>query len=247
MVSDQKGQLERLLLVKPWVAETSVVGGEVVLIEVLTPTKTLSHRITRQLQVYSSQVTALLLVDAQGLLQFAENIAKVPCFDATSYTLSVAVHGVALPDDSTRVLAILHRPNVGRKEVGDLVSPVASDEGDFAFLAGRVEGPEEGQEIIHRCSRTDLDTNGVGNTAEELDVSVVDLPGSVADPKEVSGRVVVFLGVGICGRRRRVDGVVHEASESFLVFKEEALVAGEQVHGVKLLGLIRTDGVHKPE
>ena len=207
MVGNQKRQLQSLLLVQPWIAKAGVVGRQVILVEVLTPTQALRDSIARELQVNTTEVAALLLVDAQRLLQLAEDVAEGASLDAAADALRVAVHGVALPDHCTGILAVLDRTDMRWKKLADQGSAVASDERDLALFPGRVQGAEEGQDVGHRRRRSYLDANGVRNTSEELDVGVVDLAGAITDPEEVSRRVVVLLCVG---RGRRMQGVVQE-------------------------------------
>lgn len=104
------------------------------------------------------------------------------------------MHGVALPDDASAVLRVLDGADVLGEQLGDLAGAVAGDEGDFAGLAGRVEGAEQGEDVFGWGGGADLDADGVCDAAEELDVGVVELAGAVTDPDEVGGCVVVLLG-----------------------------------------------------
>src|SRR5690606_10055159 len=90
----------------------------------------------------------------------------------------------------------------------DLGRAVARDEGDFADLAGGVEGAQQGHQVRDRGGRADLDADRVGDAAEVLDVCAVDLAGAVADPEEVRRGVVVgFLAcAGGCVGLGRGDG-----------------------------------------
>lgn len=194
MIRYQERQLKRLLFVQSRVTETRVIRRQVILIQALTSTQALRHRFTSQLQVHTTQVTALLLVDAQRLLQLAVDVVEASRLDARGGGEGVAVHGVALPDDAAAVLGVLDGADVLREEVADLGGAVARDEGDFAGLARGVEGAEEGEQVRGRGAGADLDADGVGDAAEELDVGVVDLARAVADPDEVRRGVVVLLG-----------------------------------------------------
>ena len=133
----------------------------------------------------AAEVTTLLLVDAQGILQLGVNVVEAAGLDAGGGGDGVAVHGVALPDDAAAVLGALYGADVLGEEVAHAVGAVASDEGDLAGLAVWVEGAQQGEEVVDWCRGADLDADGVGDAAEELDVRVVDLPGAVADPDEV--------------------------------------------------------------
>lgn len=139
-------------------------------------------------------------MDAQRLLQLAVDVVEASRLDARGGGEGVAVHGVALPDDAAAVLGVLDGADVLREEVADLGGAVARDEGDLAGLARGVEGAEEGEEVRRRGAGADLDANGVGDAAEELDVGMVDLARAVADPDEVRRGVVVLLGLRGDGR-----------------------------------------------
>lgn len=155
------------------------------------------------------------------------------------------MHGVTLPDDCARVLGVLDGADVLGEEVADLAGAVAGDEGDFARFPVRVEGAEEVEDVGERGRGPDLDADGVGDAAEELDVGVVDLAGAVADPEEVRRGVVV----GLAGRRRGRrghGGVLHVARQGLLVLEEEALVAGEELDRVEA-GLAGLDGLEEAQ
>lgn len=194
MVGHQKGQLESLLLVQPRVAERRVVCRKVVLVEPLAAAQALGDGIARELEVDAAEVAALLLVDAERLLELAVDVVEAAGLDARWGGEGVAVHGVALPDDAAAVLGVLDGADVRGEQVGDLAGAVAGDEGDLAGLAGGVEGAQQSEEVLGGRGRADLDADRVGDAAEELDVGVVELARAVADPDEVSRGVVVLLG-----------------------------------------------------
>lgn len=250
MVGHQKRELESLLLVKPRVAEGRVIRRKVVLVEPLAAAQALGDGIARELEVDAAEVAALLLVDAQRLLELAVDVVEAAGLYARGRGEGVAVHGVALPDDAAAVLGVLDGADVRGEQGGDFAGAVAGDEGDFAGLAGGVEGAEQGEEVLGGRGRADLDADGVGDAAEELDVGVVELARAVADPDEVSRGVVVLLGFitsdGSDGGRRTgrsagpadagVGGLLHEASQGLLVLEQEALVAGVELDGLELAG-----------
>ena len=124
----------------------------------------------------------------------------MPGFDALRGGEGVAVHGVALPDDD--VAACLDGADVRGQVLGDEAFAVAGDEGDFADFAAGVDDVEEGDEFGGEHGGADFDADGVFEAAEVFDVGAVELAGSVADPEEVGGGVVVaFFGAGVGGVR----------------------------------------------
>ena len=89
-----------------------------------------------------------------------------------------------MPDDD--VAGFLDCFDVGGKVGGDLVTAVAGDEGDFADFAVRIEEVKEWGQVGGGHGRANFDANGIGETAEEFDVRVARLTGTVAYPEKVS-------------------------------------------------------------
>lgn len=194
VVRHQESQLKSLLLIQSRIAERRVIGRKVILVKTLAAAQTLRNRFAGKLQVHTAEVAALLLVDAQRLLELAVDVVEATGLDAGRGGQGVAVHGVALPDDASAVLRVLDGADVLGEQLGDLSGAVAGDEGDLAGLAGRVEGAEQGEDVFGWRGGPDLDADGVCDAAEELDVGVVELAGAVTDPDKVGGCVVVLLG-----------------------------------------------------
>lgn len=128
-------------------------------------------------------------MNLERLLQLRENSVECAGLDPRWGGVRVAVHWVALPHND--VAGALYGLDVARKVLGDLACAVAGDQCDFAdFLVG-VYSVEQVDEL-RGCHRgADLDTNGVRETTEELDVGTGNLPRAVADPEEVCRGVVV--------------------------------------------------------
>lgn len=256
MISHQKGQLERLLLVQTRVTERRIVCRQVVFLQALTAAQTLGDRIARELEVHAAKIAALLLVDAQALLQLLVNVVEATSLDARIGRQGVAVHRVALPDDAAVVLGVLDGADMLGQQVGDLAGAVARNQGDLARLALWVERAQERKQVVDGRRGADLDANGVGNAAEELDVGVVKLACTVADPEEMRRRVVVVLAVDgevanrgglvfagrgrggtaseAAGSRLAGFGGVEESGQSLFVFEKQAFVAGVDVDALQL-------------
>src|SRR5262249_51186881 len=96
----------------------------------------------------------------------------------------VAVHGVADPGDlepGGRDLL-----DQGRQVLGDPAGTHARDEGEATGAVLRVELGRDGDQVVGRGPRTDLDADRVVHAAEHLDVRAVEVVGAFADPDEVA-------------------------------------------------------------
>lgn len=144
---------------------------------------------------------------------------------------------------------------------------VPSDQGDLAHLAVRIDHVQDPHELLCVRAGPDFDADGILEPAKVLDVRPLELSRAVADPEEVRRGVVpcfavviliptlipVLIGGG--GRRRRgltsimAMMIVRRSSEpsrqSLFVLQEQALVAGVEIHCVKLSGRVGPDGLHE--
>lgn len=245
VVRNEESHLEGLLLIEARVAVAGVVGGQVLLVEPLAAAHALGDGVAGELEVHAAQVAALLLVDGEGLLQLAEDVVEAARLDAAADGARVAVHGVALPDDGAAVLAALDGANVRGEELAHLGGAVARDEGHLADLAGRVNGAQQLEQVRDGRRGADLDADGVGDAAEELDVRVVNLARAVADPDEMRRGVVVLVLLRLA--LGRVAGHRQQPGQALLVLEEEALVARVNVHGLEVAGLVGANGAHEAQ
>lgn len=193
----QERKLKCLLLIESGVAETGIVGGQVIFVQTFTAPETLRHSLSSEFEMHASKVAPLLLVYEKCLLQFAVDVVESACLDARWGGERVAVHGVALPDHSLSEFRIFDSADMQGQQTGHLPGAIASDQRDLARLACWIERPEEVQKIFCRRRGSHLDTNWVRNPAKELDMSMVKLSCSVSNPEEVSRCVKMLLG---CGR-----------------------------------------------
>lgn len=192
---NEKCHLESLLFIESWIAEAGVVQRQVVFVKTLGTTGALGHSISSELQVDTAKVAALLLVDLQCLLQLAEDVRELSCFDAAWGGSRVAVHRIALPDNGSTIFAAFHSADVLWEKVLDFASTIARDQSDLANFAVGVEDAEEGKKISRLSGWADFDANWVLDPAEVLDVRSVNLSSSITDPEEVSRRIIVCFVV----------------------------------------------------
>jgi len=128
MLRNQEGQLQRLLLIQPRIAEARIVCAEVIRIQRLAAAETLRDGLPRQLEVDAAKIRALLRVDLEGFLQLLQDVLEVARLDARPGGLGIAVHGVALPDDGASVDGIvLDGADVCGQELPDAGGAVAGD------------------------------------------------------------------------------------------------------------------------
>ena len=123
------------------------------------------------------------------------------------------MHGVTAPHHL--VPLSLNVPNQGGQLVCDVIRPHADDTGQPPGLVVWVQDLDEAQQIVRLHRWAHLDANRVADAPRKLDVGVVQLPGSVANPDRVRGAVVpmaralVLLGQGffIVQQQRLVRGI----------------------------------------
>lgn len=119
---------------------------------------------------------------------------------------ALSVHGIAYPDDG--VSGLLNCRDVSREELFDLRRAVTSDERHTSALLVRVHNYEKRDQfyptrrtgtqltvqqpdqlfILH--ARANLDTDGVPDTPEVLDVCSSQLPRTISNPQEMRRGVV---------------------------------------------------------
>ncbi|KAI6756615.1 hypothetical protein HG530_011213 [Fusarium avenaceum] len=92
---------------------------------------------------------------------------------------------------------------------------------------------DEGEKVGGWCRGTNLDTNGVGDATEELNVSMVDLTGTVADPDEVRRGIVVLLLFTAVTRRRGAcgsgSGLLQKTGQRLFIVKEKTLMTAQRL------------------
>lgn len=191
MAGDQKGQLERLLLVQARVAVTGVVDAEVLVAEAFAAADAFRDGLAGELQVHAAQLAALFLVDTERVRELGEDGAELARLVARRRAACVAMHGVALPHGP--VPACLHSADVCAQQRGDLVLAVARDERDLAGGPARVDQVEEGDKFVRREGRAHFDANRVFNATNVFDMCAAEVSCTVADPEEVGRRVIVAL------------------------------------------------------
>src|SRR5204862_3073884 len=92
----------------------------------------------------------------------------------------------------------------------------------FARKAIGVERAAQAKDLVDRGARTELDSDWIADTTQELDVRVVELARALADPQHV-GRAVVPVAA------ERVD-----AGERLFVAEQQRFVAGVEVDRVEI-------------
>ena len=103
--------------------------------------------------------------------------------DSTSCHDGVAVHRIAGPHHDLS----LSRFGADQlwKMLGDLVGSEAADERKTSRLVLRVEHVDELEQLVGTEARPDLQSHRVLDAAQILDMSLIELPRAVADPKHV--------------------------------------------------------------
>ena len=145
------------------------------------------------------------------------------------------MHRVARPHHG--VSGIGDRPDDRRQPSFDVVGTHAADERQPAGQLPRVQPCAQFEDLGRVCRRTDLATERVADTTEELDVGAVGLVRALADPQHVGRAVVPVAGEAVL------------AGERLFVAEDQCLVAGEDVDLAEIVVRIRVDagGAHEPQ
>lgn len=114
MASDQESQLKSLLLIQSWVTKTSVVEGKIILIQAFAAASTFSDSFSSKLEMDATEVASFFLVDCESFLQLGKDVGELSGLDTGGSRSCVAMHGIALPNDSASVLAALDGLDVCR-------------------------------------------------------------------------------------------------------------------------------------
>lgn len=168
MPRNQKGQLERLLLIQPGIAVGRVIGVQILIVQALAAARALGDRVARELEVHAAQEGAVLLVDLERGGELREDVVEGARFDACGGAAGVSggrrlvcwfaslrckegrgggdglclpVHRIALPHDD--VAAALDGFDVAAQHRLDLVGSVARDQRDLADVLARIDDVEE--------------------------------------------------------------------------------------------------------
>ena len=147
-------------------------------------------------------------------LERARLVAGVARFD------HIAVHRITRPDDGMPLA--LDGTNERGKAGFNFVMAIAGDERDPARRARRVQRVEQAQKNIGRQARADLDTDGIADAAQELDMRRSFKAGSVADPQHVRAGVIPVAGQRIL------------PSQRLLVREQQRFVAGVELRALQL-------------
>ena len=136
------------------------------------------------LDVDAARMRALGAMHLEEALHLAQDAVEGPRLVAGRRD-RVAVHRIARPDDIAAFL--LHGADQLRQVVADLVGAEARDQRQPARLVLRVEQVDQLQQAVRRQRRTALQAERVLDAAAVLDMRVVGLAGTVADPDHVAG------------------------------------------------------------
>ena len=107
-------------------------------------------------------------------------------------SVSVAVHGVAAPDQIESFL--LHGAGQAGQAVADFFRAEAGDQGQTAWFVVWVEDADQSFHLIKIVLGPDLDPDRVMHPPEELHMRPVELAGTLADPKHMGRAVVPIAG-----------------------------------------------------
>ena len=146
-------------------------------------------------------------------------------FEAVAGGLRVAVHGVTAPQHVE--VGFVDRCCQCRQLGADFFCAEAVDERESSGRVVGVENFDQVDQFIGRDGVAHLDTDGVADAAEVLDMSAVDGAGAIADPGQV-GAEVVIAPLPLIG-----------AGERLFVQQMQAFMRGEEIDAAKLFEFSR--------
>lgn len=171
-------------------------------------------------------------MDAEGADDFGDDIVEGAGFDAIAGGLSIAVHGIAAPEDfeSGGLDGECERGEFG----GDFIGAEAVNESESAGFVGGVEEADGVEEFFGGDGVADFETDGVADSAAVFDVGAVEIACTVTDPEHMSAEIVVSAGV-------------FGAGKCLFVVQEECFVGGEEVDACELGEFSGGDGFHEAD
>src|SRR5579862_6246706 len=98
-VSDQHGELERLLIVETRIDLRAVSALEIRIGQTTRPTGALGHILAGQLDVHAAEVGTELGMDAKRQVHFLEDVFEPAGLETPGTGLRVAVHGITAPEN----------------------------------------------------------------------------------------------------------------------------------------------------
>ena len=120
-------------------------------------------------------------VDEAGNL--ADDLVEVARLETAGGRERVAVHGIASPYDW--VTAVPYGTQQWSQGVLDFVGSHSADQGQSTWDLGGVQRLAQFENEIDCRRWADLASDRVADTAQELDVSSIELAGALADPEHV--------------------------------------------------------------
>ncbi|MCY1345957.1 hypothetical protein D9M69_320290 [compost metagenome] len=117
--------------------------------------------------------------------------------------------------------------------LADLFGAHAHDQVEAARVVVRVKDVDQADQLFTVHGRSDLDPDGVADTAHEFHVGAIQLAGAVADPEHVGGAVVPATGEAVA------------THECLFVVQQQRLVGGEEAGFAQLRCAVQAAGAHE--
>src|SRR5258706_437246 len=163
-------------------------------------------------------------MDAEGNVEFLEDVLEAARLDAPAGGLGIAVHRIAAPHRA--VPGPAHRLDHARQMLLDVLDAEAVNQRQATRLVLRIEDRHQLLQpfIAHR--RADLDADRIGDAAEILHVRALDRGRAHADPGHVCGQVVPAILARYVARL------------GLLVQQVQALMAGKELDPQRIANLL---------
>ena len=234
LFSDQKSQLQRLLVVEPRVAVRVIAIREIALGHLVRTAGAFGHVLARHLEMDAAGVRAFGLDDVHEVADFRQDALERTGLVSRLGLFDISVHRVRRPHDFPAFSFNLAHEL--RQPFGHLVRSEPRNQRQPSRNVVRVQDVDQSDQFIRIKRRTALHADRIANAAAELDVCVVRLPGPVANPHHVGRRVVELTRPrGILPRQR------------LLVTKKQGLVRGVELGLRQRRRCLRRDAASRHE
>src|SRR6266478_101252 len=176
---DQESQVERLLGIKPEIADRVVAVVEILVGDGARTADAFGHVLAGHFQMDAAGMGALDRMDRKEAFDLGEDAVERTGLVARGRGDGVAMHRIARPHHHAAFA--LHRADQARQMVADLVGAETVDQRQPSRLVVRVEHVDQPQQLVRFQRGTAFQADRILDAAEIFHMGVIELPRAVAD------------------------------------------------------------------